>query len=177
MYPVGTFSVFTLKRTDTTLDLSQTAEKVRPTTPPPLHHYPLSQIFIMGYPFSHPIDSTLQKRATHTYMEQTEAHKRVVTIAEQSNAIIAVSVLVLVHLLESLVHQIQRHLLHQRLRGPIKGRIVLLFYTVTRQPCPVLFLVLDSRFPPLLWIFLLAVVNNIYSSQNALACTESVSKP
>ena len=38
MYPVGTFSVFTLKRTDTTLDLSQTAEKVRPTTPPPLHH-------------------------------------------------------------------------------------------------------------------------------------------
>ena len=30
MYPVGTFSVFTLKRTDTTLDLSQTAEKVRP---------------------------------------------------------------------------------------------------------------------------------------------------
>ena len=28
MYPVGTFSVFTLKRTDPTLDLSQTAEKV-----------------------------------------------------------------------------------------------------------------------------------------------------
>ena len=51
MYPVGTFSVFTLKRTDTTLDLSQTAEKVRFCFLSFLLYIPSFFIFIMGIHF------------------------------------------------------------------------------------------------------------------------------
>lgn len=48
MYPVGTFSVFTLKRTDTTLDLSQTAEKVRNIYTLHSIYFTLLFFFIMG---------------------------------------------------------------------------------------------------------------------------------
>ena len=48
MYPVGTFSVFTLKRTDTTLDLSQTAEKVRNIYTLHSIYFTLLFFFVMG---------------------------------------------------------------------------------------------------------------------------------